>query len=334
MTKLYHFYLVFKKSLFTRFLLIILALIIIFGIAAHLTEPKTFGTTAEGIWWSIVTIFTVGYGDYVPSSFIGRLLAVILIIVGTGFVSYLAVTFAKSTIDSQKKVEFGFSTFKGTNHIILVGWNERVKDTIHALQKRNPYMKIVVVDSSLEKLDYTKHDVTFIKGKLYEEDVIFRSNLEKASIVLITADPEKGERENDINTIMCVLAAKGVNRNNRCIAEILTKEQISYANQAGADVIIKSNLMCSDFMISSIINIENYKLCNAIISSLTDRDYELIDVDNGINYKTYKDAVECEMNKKTIIIGIYRNKEYMLHPNLETPIEQRDKLIKLINKST
>ena len=40
----------------------------------------------NSFWWAIVTITTVGYGDYSPSSFLGRSLAIILMLSGIGLV--------------------------------------------------------------------------------------------------------------------------------------------------------------------------------------------------------------------------------------------------------
>lgn len=44
---------------------------------------------ADGIWFSFVTMTTVGYGDYVPASSAGRLVSVLLMIVGIGFIGIL-----------------------------------------------------------------------------------------------------------------------------------------------------------------------------------------------------------------------------------------------------
>ncbi|MGX6602494.1 potassium channel family protein [Micromonosporaceae bacterium Da 78-11] len=51
-------------------------LIVVCGFLYHQFEHKSVG---DAVWWAIVTASTVGYGDISPSSFLGRVLAGILI---------------------------------------------------------------------------------------------------------------------------------------------------------------------------------------------------------------------------------------------------------------
>ncbi|XP_065645103.1 uncharacterized protein LOC124809912 isoform X2 [Hydra vulgaris] len=55
------------------------------------TFVKGFGT---GIWWSVVTIATVGYGDIVPKSLFGRIVSILWMIIGIVLVSGLTGTFS------------------------------------------------------------------------------------------------------------------------------------------------------------------------------------------------------------------------------------------------
>jgi len=52
------------------------------GNLVYLVEPETFGNAFEGLWWSLVTMSTVGYGDVVPHSVLGKVLGGVLILIG------------------------------------------------------------------------------------------------------------------------------------------------------------------------------------------------------------------------------------------------------------
>ena len=53
-------------------------------------EPRTVNHSfLDGLWWALVTVSTVGYGDVVPQTTAGRLLAVVLMVSGLGLLSTL-----------------------------------------------------------------------------------------------------------------------------------------------------------------------------------------------------------------------------------------------------
>jgi len=60
----------------------ILMLSLIGGNIIFLVEPERFASAFEGMWWSLVTMSTVGYGDYVPHTAPGRIIAGIVMILG------------------------------------------------------------------------------------------------------------------------------------------------------------------------------------------------------------------------------------------------------------
>jgi len=52
------------------------------GNLVYILEPGTFANAFEGTWWSLVTMSTVGYGDFVPQTSVGRMIAAGLIMSG------------------------------------------------------------------------------------------------------------------------------------------------------------------------------------------------------------------------------------------------------------
>src|SRR5215212_6065478 len=53
---------------------------------ARLVEPETFGSFGDASWWALQTVSTVGYGDTVPKSGGGRVIAGALMLLGVAFV--------------------------------------------------------------------------------------------------------------------------------------------------------------------------------------------------------------------------------------------------------
>lgn len=75
-----------ERSALFGALLIMLILVVIAGTGMHYVEraaqPKAFGTIPDAMWWAIVTLSTVGYGDVVPVTGLGKVFSGITIIVG------------------------------------------------------------------------------------------------------------------------------------------------------------------------------------------------------------------------------------------------------------
>ena len=60
--------------------------VILFGYIFYITEP-TVKNIGDGFYWALVTVTTVGYGDIVPTTPLGKLIASILILLGLGLIA-------------------------------------------------------------------------------------------------------------------------------------------------------------------------------------------------------------------------------------------------------
>lgn len=76
-----------SRSKILVFLLTVCVLVSIIGFTMHAIEPETFPTVPEAIWWTVVTITTVGYGDMVPATPLGKIIAGIAMITAFGIIA-------------------------------------------------------------------------------------------------------------------------------------------------------------------------------------------------------------------------------------------------------
>ncbi|MES9851745.1 MAG: ion transporter [Candidatus Thiodiazotropha sp. L084R] len=51
------------------------------------SQPDTFGDLPSALWWVVVTLSTVGYGDAIPQTGFGRILGAVIMILGVGMVA-------------------------------------------------------------------------------------------------------------------------------------------------------------------------------------------------------------------------------------------------------
>lgn len=229
---------------------------VLFGVMIHLIEPKQFPTIFDGIWWAFVTASTVGYGDYFPTTIMGRIAGILLILIGA---SLLTIYFANLTTEAvTRHNEFleGKRVYKGMSHLIIIGWNERSRNMISSITEKNSATEIVLIDETLESRPHKLDNVHFIKGRANSDDTLLQANISHAAMVVITADQNKDEFQADMHTILTLLAIKGLHPKIKCIAEILTADQVLNARRAGADEIIQANLLLSSVMLKSIHNNE------------------------------------------------------------------------------
>jgi voltage-gated potassium channel len=60
--------------------------VVLGAVAMRLVEPDLFTNMGDALWFSVVTVSTVGYGDYVPETGAGRFVASVIMIFGLAFV--------------------------------------------------------------------------------------------------------------------------------------------------------------------------------------------------------------------------------------------------------
>ena len=79
------------------------------GLLMRFADPDNFPTIGAGLWWAVQTVTTVGYGDVVPSSVVGRLLAAVVMLLGIGFVTVItaSITGAFVTRSSRERTDAG-----------------------------------------------------------------------------------------------------------------------------------------------------------------------------------------------------------------------------------
>lgn len=80
-------------------------LVVIAGAVQAEVDQQEFKTFWDGVWWAMVTVTTVGYGDLYPTNVPGRLIAIVLMFTGIGFLAVLTATISSRFVKSDRQDE-------------------------------------------------------------------------------------------------------------------------------------------------------------------------------------------------------------------------------------
>lgn len=81
--------------------LITLFIVVVAGAAQATFNANEFESVWDGVWWAVVTVTTVGYGDLYPTDIEGRIIGIVVMLLGIGFLSVLTATVASQFIKTD-----------------------------------------------------------------------------------------------------------------------------------------------------------------------------------------------------------------------------------------
>lgn len=79
-----------------------LAIVVLSGVAIRLLDPEQYPTIWVGMWWSLQTVTTVGYGDVTPSSVAGRLVGAALMLEGVALLTIVTAVITTTFVTREQ----------------------------------------------------------------------------------------------------------------------------------------------------------------------------------------------------------------------------------------
>ena len=288
----------------------------------HASTGSSINSVWDGIWWSIVTICTVGYGDKVPVSDAGRVVAFLLMISGVVLLSLLTATIASVFVEQKIKEGKGLETITDKDHIVMCGWNENTEEVLAGLTTYGSVPDVLIVlisEFSVDEIDalklkYDKYNVKFLRGNYIYEDVLLRANIQKAQIALIMADlsgTHPRERA-DERTILAALAIKSIAPHIKTIAELLDSESRQHLKRANVDEIIVRGEQMGSLLASAVNSPGLPKVFSSILSLSEKNNLRRAGIPRDFVGKTFGELSRFYREKQhAILIGLLKETKTM-----------------------
>ena len=190
----------------------------------------------NSLYYTVITIATVGYGDISPVTPLQKLFTVTLVLGGVGLLAYVftltisVVTMTVEEITSGSRLRKKMAATK--NHFVLCGYGRVGAAVFRELKKRNQMAIIIERDRKIvEKELWEDPEVLAIPGDATDESILMDAGIKKARGVIITTG-------DDVDNLFITLTAREIHPEIWIVARASKRENIKRLYRSGADKVI------------------------------------------------------------------------------------------------
>ena len=317
-----------KFELFTL-LFLLLFITITAGIAIYVFEQnknEEIKSLFDAIYWALITISTVGYGDISPVTPEGRVVSMVIIITGIAMISFVTSVIVSafseklSELKENRTIE---EINKNEEFMIICGYGQMTRMFLkyYAPEYNRRY---IVIENDKEKVEEAiKEGYRAIHEDASRHDVIAKFNTDYAKITLLALTGS------DIANIYITLNAKALSAKIRVITRASTDKIAKKCKLAGADSVVMPTLIANRMLFSAITQPVMYK---AIYAILTGQHLAQLDEVNLIYHRKLVGKKLNELNfkeHKLLCIGLQVgiSGEFIFNPPMRLHLREEDILL-------
>ncbi len=336
---LQHFAKVLAVKKFEFVTLFVFASIIVFisSVLIYIMEANnpnsSINTLFDAFYWSIVTIFTVGYGDITPATDAGRAVAILIIISGIGVISFttsIIVSAFTEKLDEIKESQHIADVSKIKKFYLVCGYDEVSVSVVQKLIQRGN--KVVILDSSSEKIKRAQSEgFTALNLDPAERATYHKINIDlkrqvKAVLCL---------RQDDVANVYTALSIRSMNSEIKLLSILMSINNKKKLEAAGVNEIVYTQEVVGMVAKELSGKAVAFEAIHALRSEHLGIHLEELVFDERMSEK-FTMVKEFNLNKfRIILMGIYKKERerFFFNPLGESIVDEGDILVIMGDKS-
>lgn len=328
---------VFSSKRFEFITLIVFATVVILisSILIYVMEANNpaspVNTLFDAIYWSIVTISTVGYGDVTPITDAGRVVAMFVIIAGVAVLAFstsLVVSAFSEKIDEVRETKIVNSLSSVKQFYIICGYENIAKEVAKNLVKSR--FNLIVLDENEHRIAEARKDgflaLNYDPGSV-ESYKRLEINFEKQVKAILCL------REDDVENVYTTLTVRSFSKDVKILSLLMQQSNRQKLHFAGADEILYSKELVGMVARVYVGQPVAFEIIHALRSQLANITIEEIYVSERISMTCAYAKDLHAIKYRIVLLGIYKQKtkHFYFNPIDDTLLEEGDHLLVIGN---
>ena len=302
-------------------------------------------TLSDGLWWSLVTLTTVGYGDYAPNDTLGRFIGGALMVGGMFTLALFAGVVGQTLLGavlSIREEQFRMSGY--IDHVVVCGYDESANQLIRALRAEVEGGDTrIVVFAKGDRPQSLPVDVTWIQGDPTKESEVEKARVTHARTVVIVGSRETTPQHADANTVLTVFTIRRFLRRANdtrrrrplyIVAEILDHENVEHARAAGADEVIESTRLGFSLLAHAVFQPGTGHVMSQVALTNDQNLYVGILPDEIATPAPFGDVAHALYSAHgVVVIGVIHNGKELINPPASHQVMPQERVVYLAGES-
>ncbi len=314
--------------------LMVLKAIVHFEAQVEHSNIKDF---SDGLWYAIVTLTTVGYGDFYPVTPIGKVLGLLIILGSLGVLGFLIAQLSSRINTYLQNKKYGLMGTDFDKHFIIIGWDAFGKQVVDQIV--SAHHQVAIVTDQKNDIDqmrtiYSPNQVFGLFNDLNNPSGLEKANISKATKVFINL-------KDDSETLINVINTKKLYPDTQFVILLNSMELKETFSSIGVEFIVSKNEIASKLVASYIFEPDVASFTEDLMETTNSEEnfdilqYKVTDANPYLNKDYMEVFLQLKEEYNSVLLGISKSKngkEVLIKNPKNEKIEKDDYLIVMANK--